>query len=51
MSTNIDGTLTTAIGPLVTTRIGSIGDSLTSVGDLYPQATLKWNAGVYNFMT
>src|SRR5207247_9017431 len=21
------------------------------VGDLYPQATLKWNAGVHNFMT
>jgi hypothetical protein len=45
-STGIDGTLTTAVGPLVTTRTGSISDSLTSVGDLYPQATLKWNAGV-----
>jgi hypothetical protein len=32
-------------------RTGSIGDSITSVGDLYPQATLKWNAGVHNFMT
>ena len=50
-STSIDGTLTTAVGPLVTTRTGSISDSLTSVGDLYPQATLKWNAGVHNFMT
>ena len=50
-STGIDGTLTTAVGPLVTTRTGSISDSLTSVGDLYPQATLKWNAGVHNFMT
>ena len=48
---SIDGTLTTAAGPFVTTRMGSIGDSLTSVGDLYPQATLKWNAGVHNFMT
>jgi hypothetical protein len=48
---SIDGTLTTAIGPFVTTRTGSIGDSITSVGDLYPQATLKWNAGVHNFMT
>jgi hypothetical protein len=36
---------------LVITRTGSISDSLTSVGDLYPQATLKWNAGVHNFMT
>ena len=50
-SANIDGTLTTVVGPLVGTRTGSIGDSLTSVGDLYPQATLKWNAGVHNFMT
>jgi hypothetical protein len=50
-ATGIDGTLTTVVGPLVTTRTGSISDSLTSVGDLYPQATLKWNAGVHNFMT
>jgi hypothetical protein len=50
-STSIDGTLTTVVGPLVGTRMGSISDSLTSVGDLYPQATLKWNAGVHNFMT
>ena len=50
-STGIDGTLTTAVGPFVATRTGSISDSLTSVGDLYPQATLKWNAGVHNFMT
>ncbi len=48
---NIDGTLTALLGPLVITRSGSIGDSITSVGDLYPQATLKWNAGVHNFMT
>ena len=50
-STSIDGTLTALLGPLVITRTGSISDSLTSVGDLYPQATLKWNAGVHNFMT
>jgi hypothetical protein len=50
-SADINGTLTAAIGPLVATRMGSIGDSLTSVGDLYPIATLKWNAGVHNFMT
>jgi len=48
---NINGTLTALLGPLVVTRTGSIGDSITSVGDLYPQATLKWNAGVNNFMT
>ena len=49
-SANLDGTLTAAVGPLAVTRAGSFGDSITSVGDLYPQATLKWNAGVHNFM-
>ena len=50
-SVNLNGTLTAAIGPIATTRMGSIGDSLTGVGDLYPMATLRWNAGVSNFMT
>ncbi len=50
-SANVDGTLTATLGPLALTRTGSIGDSITSVGDLYPQATLKWNAGVHNYMT
>ncbi len=50
-SATLDGTLTAAVGPLVTTRTGSISDTLTSVGDLYPMASLKWNAGVHNFMT
>jgi hypothetical protein len=50
-SASVDGTLTTSLGPLLATRTGFIGDSITSVGDLYPQATLKWNAGVHNFIT
>ena len=50
-SVGIDGTLTTGFGPLVATRTGSISDSLTSVGDLYPMMTLKWNNGVHNWMT
>jgi hypothetical protein len=50
-SAALDGTLTTVLGPLVSTRMGSISDSITSVGDLYPLASLKWNAGVHNFMT
>jgi hypothetical protein len=50
-ATSIDGTLTAAVGPVVATRMGSISDALTSVGDLYPMATLKWNAGVHNWMT
>jgi hypothetical protein len=31
--------------------MGSIDDSITSVGDLCPMMTLKWNSGVNNFMT
>ena len=38
-------------GQFAAMRMGSFGDSITSFGDLYPQATLKWNAGVNNFMT
>jgi hypothetical protein len=30
---------------------GSISDSLVGIGDLYPIATMRWNAGVNNFMT
>ncbi len=50
-SADLAGTLTASVGPLAITRTGSFGDSITSVGDLYPQATLKWNAGLHNFMT
>ena len=50
-SASVDGTLTVALGPLFATQTGFLGDSITSVGDLYPQATLKWNAGAHNFMT
>jgi hypothetical protein len=50
-STTIDGTLTAAVGGLAATRMGSISDALTSVGDLYPMITLKWNNGVHNWMT
>jgi hypothetical protein len=49
-STTIDGTLTAAVGPFAITRMGSISDSLTSAGDVYPAMTLKWNAGVHNYM-
>jgi hypothetical protein len=47
----IDGTLTAGFGGVAATRMGSISDALTSVGDLYPMMTLKWNSGVHNFMT
>src|SRR5262245_58749070 len=49
-STSIDGTLTASLGPLTTTRVGSISDERDGIADLYPQATLRWNSGVNNFM-
>jgi hypothetical protein len=50
-SSSIAGTLTTGFGQFAATRMGGISDSLTGVGDLAPMATLKWNAGVHNWMT
>ena len=49
-STNLNGTLTSTIGPITTARSGSIGDSVAGFGDLYPKATMRWNAGVNNYM-
>ena len=50
-SVSVDGTLTAMLGPLVVTRQGSIDSSVSGFGDLYPQASLRWNMGVHNFMT
>jgi hypothetical protein len=47
----VNGTVSASLPPFSASRTGSIGDSVTGVGDLYPQASLKWNAGVNNFMT
>lgn len=49
-SAELNGTLTTAVGPIVTTRQGFLNDALTSYGDLYPTLKLKWNQGVNNYM-
>jgi hypothetical protein len=49
-SADINGTLTTSVGPVVSTRQGSISDSTTSFGDLYPQMSLRWNSGVSNWI-
>src|SRR5579871_612023 len=46
-SASVDATLT---GPRGNTVSGAESQSLTSIGDLFPQATLKWNQGVNNFM-
>jgi hypothetical protein len=47
----LSGSLATPLGSIAFMRSDSISDSVTGFGDLYPQATLKWNQGVYNFMT
>ena len=47
----LTGTLTTPGGAIPFSRFDSINSSLTAFGDLYPQFTLKWNAGVHNYMT
>ena len=49
-STSIAGTLWAGVGGIGIERSGQISDALTGFGDLYPQATLKWNAGVNNYM-
>jgi hypothetical protein len=50
-SANVNGTLTATLPPFSLVRTDSIGDTVTGFGDLYPQASLKWNFGVNNFMT
>lgn len=49
-SVSLDGTLTAMLGPFSATRSGRIDSSVTGFGDLFPQASLRWNAGVNNFM-
>src|SRR6266702_6386848 len=50
-SANVNGTLTATLPPFGLVRTDSISDTVTGFGDLYPLASLKWNAGVNNFMT
>ena len=39
-----------AAGGITVTRQGSISDTLTAMGDLYPLASLRWNSGVNNWL-
>jgi hypothetical protein len=50
-SASVNGTLSASLPPFSLLRTDSIGDSVAGFGDLYPQASLKWNFGVNNFMT
>jgi hypothetical protein len=50
VNASIDGTLTLSAAGLTATRTGSISDERLGFADLYPQASLRWNSGVNNFM-
>ncbi len=53
-SASVDATLNAAllVGPFAFTRsrFDTIADSVTGLGDILPLASLRWNAGVHNFM-
>jgi hypothetical protein len=48
---SVDATLTGTVGPIGFTRSAGRDDSVSGFGDLVPQASLRWNAGVHNVMT
>ena len=49
-STALNGSLTLSSGPLAIMREGSISQTTTGFGDLYPEAIIRWNSGVNNWM-
>jgi hypothetical protein len=49
--TSLNGTLTLSAGNRVLTRHGTLDSTLTGVGDIFPQTSLRWNSGVNNVMT
>jgi hypothetical protein len=51
LAATLSGTLTTPFGTIPFARSDSISDSVTGFGDLVPQFSLRWNAGVHNYMT
>lgn len=48
--TTINAAITGSLGPIGFGAARSITEGVTGFGDLYPQATLKWNQGVHNVM-
>jgi hypothetical protein len=48
---DIAGALTVSAFGLTATRQGEISDARWGVSDLYPEAALRWNSGVNNWMT
>jgi hypothetical protein len=56
VSTSLAGTMsgTLSVPPLAPigfSRSDTFNDSVTGVGDLYPQFAVRWNSGVNNYMT
>jgi hypothetical protein len=55
VSTSLAGSVTAALatpfGTLPFSRFDTISDSVDGFGDVLPIATLRWNAGVHNYMT
>jgi hypothetical protein len=49
--TSVSATVTGALGPIGFATSGSRTDSVTGFSDLIPQFSMRWNAGVHNFMT
>ncbi len=47
---DLNGTLTTTLGPLVSVRTDNISSAVSGFGDLYPVAMIKWHDGVNNYM-
>src|SRR5262245_43977246 len=45
------GTVATPLGTFSFTRSDGISDDGRAFGDLIPLATMRWNAGVHNYMT
>ena len=48
---SVTGTLATPLATFPFSRFDTISDSVDGFGDLLPIATLRWNAGVHNYMT
>ena len=50
-TTDVSGTLSGTAGLVTFSRNSDIRDSVTNIGDVFPQASLRWNDEVHNFMT
>lgn len=48
--TALNGTISGTVGPIPFTRTFGLSQTTTGIGDLVPQFSLRWNAGVNNYM-